>query len=177
MLFAFTLVQIHIILPIYVKNFLQMGADVYASSEFYYSIGAIFSGIFVIRVFKNNYKLMGVIIFFTTISIFFYLISFINSVYLFFITCFLLGITNAGVRVLRTTFLFNAVPNNIIGRATSVFSSINIIVRLFLIGIFSISFFQSDDNIKYSYLIGVVLLMSSAIPLALNYRKIIESEN
>ena len=177
MLFAFTLVQIHIILPIYVKNFLQMGADVYASSEFYYSIGAIFSGIFVIRVFKNNYKLLGVIIFFTTISIFFYLISFINSVYLFFITCLLLGITNAGVRVLRTTFLFNAIPNNIIGRATSVFSSINIIVRLFLIGIFSISFFQTGDNIKYSYLIGVVLLMSSAIPLALNYGKIIESEN
>ena len=43
--------------------------------------------------------------------------------------------------------------------------------------IFSISFFQTGDNIKYSYLIGVVLLMSSAIPLALNYRKIIESEN
>ena len=42
MLFAFTLVQIHIILPIYVKNFLQMGADVYASSEFYYSIGQFF---------------------------------------------------------------------------------------------------------------------------------------
>ena len=81
------------------------------------------------------------------------------------------------MRVLRTTFLFNAIPNNIIGRATSVFSSINIIVRLFLIGIFSISFFQTGDNIKYSYLIGVVLLMSSAIPLALNYRRIIESEN
>ena len=54
MLFAFTLVQIHIILPIYVKNFLQMGADVYASSEFYYSIGAIFLRNFVIRVFKKQ---------------------------------------------------------------------------------------------------------------------------
>ena len=43
-LFAFTLVMIHILLPSYVHDFLNMGGHVYASSEIYYSFGAIFSG-------------------------------------------------------------------------------------------------------------------------------------
>ena len=48
----------------------------------------------------------------------------------------MLGITNAGVRILRTTYIFNHVPNNLIGRIGSVFSSLNIAVRMLLIGIF-----------------------------------------
>ena len=71
---------------------------------------------------------------------------------------FLLGITNAGVRILRVTYLFKNIPNNIIGRATSVFSSINVIVRMSLIGLFSSPFFFEDDNIRWGYFIGFLLL-------------------
>ena len=58
--------------------------------------------------------------------------SFSKSIIFFFIANLLLGITNAGVRILRTTYLFSHVPNNLMGRATSVFSSINVMVRMFL---------------------------------------------
>ena len=49
MLFAFLLVEIHILLPSYVHNFLLREGDVYASAEVYYSLGAILAGIFVIK--------------------------------------------------------------------------------------------------------------------------------
>ena len=53
MLFAFTLVELHVILPSYVHDFLLASGNVYASAEIYYSIGAIFSGLLDFKVFKK----------------------------------------------------------------------------------------------------------------------------
>ena len=84
---------------------------------------------------------------------------------------YLLGITNAGVRILRTTYLFNNIPNNLIGRATSVFSSLNIIVRISLISLLSLPFFNLDDNIRWGYLIGVFLMIISSFILLVLFFK------
>ena len=46
MLFAFLLVEIHILLPSYVHDFLEEKGDIYASAEVYYSLGAILAGFF-----------------------------------------------------------------------------------------------------------------------------------
>ena len=61
MLFAFTLVEIHVVLPSYVKNFLGMGGNIFASAEIYYSFGAIFSGLLILRLFKKFNTVIGVI--------------------------------------------------------------------------------------------------------------------
>lgn len=173
MLFAFTLVEIHIVLPSYVHNFLQKSGDIYASAEIYYSFGAIFSGILIIRIFRRFKILTSVIILFIMVIIMLYFMSVYKLIWIFFIGNFIIGITNAGVRILRTTYLFNNVPNNLIGRVNSVFNSLNIIVRLFLIGILSFSFFDVGDNIRYAYLVGVFLLFISLMILLFYYRKII----
>ena len=88
----------------------------------------------------------------------------------------ILGITNAGIRILRTTYLFNKIPNNIIGRTNSVFNSLNIFVRMILIGIFFLPFFQIGDNIRYGYIIGVILLFSAIICLLFWYKRILLQE-
>tara|TARA_B100000900_G_scaffold239029_1_gene203117 strand:- start:3172 stop:4443 length:1272 start_codon:yes stop_codon:yes gene_type:complete len=173
MLFAFTLVEIHIVLPSYVHNFLQKSGDIYASAEIYYSFGAIFSGILIIRIFRRFKILTSVIILFITVIIMLYFMSMYKLIWIFFIGNFIIGITNAGVRILRTTYLFNNVPNNLIGRVNSVFNSLNIIVRLFLIGILSLSFFDIEDNIRYAYLVGVFILLISMGILLFYYRKIV----
>tara|TARA_B100001093_G_scaffold305440_1_gene291436 strand:+ start:148594 stop:149865 length:1272 start_codon:yes stop_codon:yes gene_type:complete len=173
MLFAFTLVEIHIVLPSYVHNFLQKSGEIYASAEIYYSFGAIFSGILIIRIFRRFKILTSVIILFIMVIIMLYFMSIYKLIWIFFIGNFIIGITNAGVRILRTTYLFNNVPNNLIGRVNSVFNSLNIIVRLFLIGILSFSFFDIEDNIRYAYLVGVFLLFISLVILLFYYRKII----
>ncbi len=176
MLFAFTLVEIHVVLPLYVKNFLQMDGNVFASAEIYYSFGAIFSGLLILRLFKRFNTVIGVIILMLIVSVAFYLMFIHKILWIFFLGNFLLGITNAGVRILRTTYIFNHVPNNLIGRTGSVFNTLNIVARMLLIGLFSFSFFQIGDNIRFGYLVGVVMMLLSILFLLAWYIRIVTAE-
>ena len=171
MLFAFTLVELHVILPSYVHDFLLASGNVYASAEIYYSIGAIFSGLLVLRFLKSYNTYVSVVVLMFLVSLAFFAMTFLKYLWVFFIGSLLLGITNAGVRILRTTYLFNHIPNNLIGRATSVFSSLNIIVRISLIALLSLPFFNLDDNIRWGYLIGVFLMIISSFILLVLFFK------
>ena len=176
MLFAFTLVEIHVVLPSYVKNFLGMGGNIFASAEIYYSFGAIFSGLLILRLFKKFNTVIGVIILMLIVSFAFFLMFLYDILWIFFLGNFLLGITNAGVRILRTTYIFRHIPNNLIGRTGSVFSTLNIVVRMLLIGLFALPFFQIQDNIRYAYLIGLLMMLVSVIILLIRYKKIVAIE-
>ena len=176
MLFAFTLVEIHILLPSYVDRFLQMDSNVYASAEIYYSFGAIFSGVLILRLFKRFNTVIGVIVLMIVVSIAFYFMSGFNILWIFFLGNFILGITNAGVRILRTTYIFNHVPNNLIGRTNSVFNTLNILIRMILIGMLSLPFYQIADNIRLGYLIGVIMMGVGVIPLVIWYKRIVSAE-
>jgi MFS family permease len=173
MLFAFTLVEIHIILPSYVDSFLRMDGNIYASAEIYYSIGAILSGFLILKVFRKLDYVISVMLLMLLVSFLLYFMTFYNIIWVFFLGNLIIGITNAGVRILRTTYLFNNIPNNLIGRTNSVFNSINIMIRMLLIGLFSLSFFQIGDNIRFAYLVGCVLLLLTVVVLFLSYKYII----
>jgi len=170
-LFAFTLVEVHVLLPSYVETFMNSSADVYASAEVYYSIGAILSGFLVYRIFSRYNEYLSVVLLMFVVSIAFLGMSFSNNLFLFFAANLILGVTNAGVRILRTTYLFSHVPNNLIGRANSVFGSINVVIRMILIAIFSIPFFLENDNIRWGYFVGAVLIVFTVIALSYYYFK------
>ena len=171
MLFAFTLVEIHVLLPAYVERFMNESADVYASAEILYSLGALISGVLVYRLLSRYNEYLSIMSLMLFVSVPFLAMSYFNNLVLFFIANLVLGITNAGVRILRTTYLFSHIPNNLIGRAGSVFSSINIFVRMSLIFVFSLPFFIQDDNIKWGYFIGSILIFCTAILLFYFYKK------
>jgi MFS family permease len=176
MLFAFTLVEVHVLLPSYVDKFLQMDGNVYASAEIYYSFGAIFSGLMILRMFKNLNTVVGVIVMMIVVAFAFYMMAMYNILWVFFLGNFVLGITNAGVRILRTTYIFNHVPNNLIGRTNSVFNTLNIVFRMMLIGIFALPFYQIDDNIRFGYLVGVIMMGLAVIALVMWYNRIVTAE-
>ena len=176
MLFAFLLVEIHILLPIYVHDFLQGKGDIYASAEVYYSLGAILAGVFIIRFFRNKNPIFGIILLMLIVSFAFAGMTFIKSLWYFFIANLILGLTNAGVRILRTTYLFNHIPNNIIGRTNSVFNSLNIMVRMCLIGLFAMPFFLTNDNVRWGYLVGAVMVILAIVPLLLHYKSLVNLE-
>ena len=171
MLFAFTLVEIHVLLPAYVERFMNESADVYASAEIFYSVGALISGVLVYRLLSGYNEYLSIMLLMLFVSIPFLAMSYFNNLVLFFTANLVLGITNAGVRILRTTYLFSHIPNNLIGRAGSVFSSINIFVRMSLIFVFSLPFFIKEDNIKWGYFIGFLLIFCTAILLFYFYNK------
>ncbi len=173
MLFAFLLVEIHVLLPSYVRNFLEEGGEIYAAAEVYYSFGAIIAGFFIIRLFHHYNTVLGVIYLMFFSSFAFLGMAFYKSILVFFIANLILGITNAGVRVLRTTYIFNHVPNHVIGRTGSVFNSLNIVVRMSLIGLFTFPFFNIEDNIRFAYLVGVGMILIAIVPIVINYKKIV----
>ena len=171
MLFAFTIVEIHVLLPSYVERFMNESANVYASAEVYYSIGAIFSGVLVYRFLSKYNDYLSIVSLMFIVSIAFIGMSFSDNMILFFTANLILGITNAGVRILRTTYLFSNIPNNLIGRASSVFSSINVTIRMILIFIFSMPFFLIEDNIRWGYFVGASLILITVVLLLYCYKK------
>ena len=87
--------------------------------------------------------------------------------------CFVLGLTNAGTRVLRITYLFNNIPNNLIGRTGSVFQTTNVFIRFAFITLFSLTFFSKENNITWAYFICGLFIFISIFPLLIYYKKLV----
>jgi hypothetical protein len=59
---------------------------------------------------------------------------------------FLIGIFNAGVRILRFTTIARIVPNHLIGRTNSFFQIANGFMRVLLILVLMLPFFSAPEN-------------------------------
>ena len=64
----------------------------------------------------------------------------------------------------------------LIGRTNSVFGFLNTIVRMLLIGLFALPFYQISDNIRYGYFAGVIMMIIAVIPLIIWYKRILSVE-
>jgi len=155
----------------YVDKHLEAAGDVYASSDIAYAVGAILSGIFIRTIFKRVNIPLGIIILSLMCSVLFFVLFITNSQTIFYLMLFILGITNAGSRILRVTYLFNNIPNQLFGRAASIFNICNILVRISLLSFFSLAFFDQGNNVIYAVLTLSVFLLATSIILAANYRK------
>lgn len=154
----------------YVNNHLQETGDIYANSKMSYAIGAIFTGLTLKLLFtRYSIPLITIILTFGTFIIFMTQ-ALTHSVALFFFMIFLLGITNAGTRIARVTYLFKNVPNQYFGRAGSIFFLSNILFRVSLLGIFILPFFQRANNIIYAYAITSVVLLVALGFLIVHYK-------
>jgi MFS family permease len=172
-IFAMLLIHIHQLMPIYVNKHLEASSAVYAGAEMLYAVGALISGIGIRWAFKNTNTIKAILIL-MLISVFvFELTAFTQESIILIFVCFVLGITNAGSRVIRITYLFNHIPNHIIGRAGSVFQTLNVIMRFTFIILFSLAFFAKDTNITWAYVICGLFIFISMFPLIFNYKKLV----
>lgn len=172
-IFVVLLVEVHLLLPIYINNHLHLGADSYASADIYYAIGALLAGIGIRKIFSNTSPVNAIILMMWFTAGGLIMVSFTKSGLLFFLFSFIIGITNAGTRVLRITYLFNHIPNTYMGRTGSVFQVANILIRSFFIGVFSIPFFSNGSNITWAFFIGGLFIILSVLPLMVK-RKALE---
>ncbi len=151
----------------YIRDHLMAGGDVYATNEISYSIGALVSGIIVRKVFARMNIPRGIIIMTAITAIQYFILAHTSSIIILYCMAFVLGLMNAGTRILRVTYLFSNVPNALFGRVSSIFNICNIILRVFFLAIFSISFFHVGNNIIYTFdiltlglIFGMMLLIS-----------------
>ena len=171
MIFATVLISTMNIFPIYVKNHLHAPANTYAMSEMFYTLGALISSVAIHTIFRNVSKSLAIILLtFITGALYITLASTAIPM-LFFIMSLVLGITNAGTRILRMTHLFTVIPNQVFGRAGSIFFISNILFRLAFLSIFTIPFFHLSNNIIYSFVIFMVFLIIAGCILIWNDRR------
>jgi len=164
-IFVVLLVKVQFLLPIYVDNHLVEGADVYASSEVYFALGSLAAGLLIHKLAKNLQPAKTIVIMMVMAASVFLILAFTKSIMGFYMLSALLGFSNAGARITRITFLFNHVPNNIIGRANSIFYVYNIASRGILITLFSTGFFSNFNNIIWAYAICGSYVLISVVPL------------
>ncbi len=172
---VFVVVLLHVfnLAPLYVAQHLKTGAEVFAISEVFYALGAIVAGLAIHKIF-GGMTIVKAIIIMTIVSVFEFLFL-VGTTWIlgFFVIAFLLGITNAGIRVLRISYLFKVLPNQVVGRASSIFFLTNVLTRIVFLSLFSIAFFHHSGHVIYAFLILSIFMLLSAMLLMFFYSKII----
>ncbi len=175
-IFVTLIIASFFLIPVYISQHLEAGVGAYAGFEIFFAIGSIMAGLFIRTIFKRTKPAMAVILM-TFIASAIFIISIFNYNLLFFFLLFMmLGLTNAGSRVMRATYIFNHIPNQYIGRTNSVFAQFHILFRLSFISLFSIPFFMNDGQVIYAFLILGLFNLTAALLLSLFFKRIV-SEN
>lgn len=165
LVFAMLLVEIHAVLPTYIKQHLNEKGHVFALADTIYAVGALSAGLFVSKVFKKTYLVKSIIILtFGVVLIFLWAFA-TRSVLVLYIVSLILGFCNAGIRVLRLSYLFANVPNYLMGRVGSIFNLLNVFIRSIFIFVFSQAFFAYSNNMIYAYAIMAVFLLMAAFTM------------
>jgi MFS family permease len=171
MVFAMLLVEIHAVLPTYIKNQLVAKGNVFALADTIYAVGALSAGFFVNKLFEKV-SLVKVITILTFVVAFIFIAAAISkSILVIYLVSVILGFCNAGIRVLRLTYMFKIIPNQLMGRVGSIFNLINVLTRSVFIFIFSQSFFSMSNNIIFAYVIMAIFLLIAALILLVTKNK------
>lgn len=173
-LFAAILVSSFFMLPIFIKEYLNATERIYGLAESAFALGSLLSGIFVLTIFPRHRLTLGIIVLLLISALLFVFIGTNTNITYFLIAYLIIGFGNAGIRVLRTTYIFNVIPNNVIGRTSSVFTVINSLFRMLFIGLFSIPFFSDGHNVRFTMYILAAFVLSGAVILIVYYKDLAE---
>lgn len=169
--FASILVCSFFTMPIFIEKFMLAKESAYGLTEAAFALGSMLSGIFILSLFPKNRLVLGIIFLSVMASLSYIFIGFNKNLLLLYMAYAFIGFANAGIRVMRTTYIFSVIDNHIIGRTGSVFMVINTLLRIFFIGLFSLPYFTSAANISKTMFILAIFVGLGAIILVSNYKK------
>jgi MFS family permease len=143
--------------PIFVRDTLGMGSEVYAAGEVSYAVGAVVAGLSI--PFINGKIGLIPTLFFTigcyTIAVALNPILPVTAIFL--ISFLLQGWGNAGSRVARSILVLKTVPNEIIGRVNLFYSAIERLLRAALLALVTYLVKDWGPNLAYFILASVCL--------------------
>ena len=171
-IFVIMLVSLFTVMPMYITNVLHAGGGVFGGMEMLYGIGALTAGVFIGKWTARVSRIKAIISMIFLTSFLLLACGFIYAIPYYFATGMLVGFANAGTRILRVSYLFEHIPNQVIGRVNSVFSVLNIIMRVLFVMLFSLAFFAVGMNIIYAYYILSAFTLLSGLVLCLNYNRL-----
>jgi len=164
-IFAFLIVELFTLLPLFVKNCLNQNVIIFSLADVTYGIGAIISGIITVQILRYFDKITFTFLLILITAYSFLIMIKSPQIIVFFVTTLIIGFSNASARITRMSYFFEKIPNYLIGRTTTIFNSINTIIRGCLILVFSAAWFAENNHVIIGYKIGVYILILFAIPL------------
>lgn len=165
-IFVTVMAHAFFLLATYVNNHLNTYADAFGASEMVFAMGAILAGIGIRKIYSRFSPVLGVIVNTFVGGALLWWLGLTESLTVLISFSLLYGIMNSGNRILRMTFIFNNIPNDIIGRINSVFSVSGTLLRVLFISVFSIPFFGNNANVVYAYMmLGTFAIIASALLL------------
>ena len=171
-IFVVLMVEVHLLISPYVSRHLLARPYVYTSAEIWYAVGALLAGLTIRSLFRRMHTVLAIILMMLITSAGFFITAFTSNIAWFFLFSVMIGITNAGTRILRITYLYQHIPNSIIGRTGSVFNVINIFLRAGFSFLFALPFFINEDHVIYAYFTSGVFLLFWVIPVLRRYKKL-----
>ncbi len=175
--FVVTLLHVFNLAPLYVAQVLEEPAQVFAISELFYALGAITAGVAIHRIFKGMPFVKAIVILMLISGLELIGLITMRSVWVFYGISLLLGLTNAGIRVIRVSYLFEVLPNQVIGRANSIFFITNVIARIFFLSLFSLAFFHNSGQVIYAFLLLSLFIFVSMGILLFFYQRIVQARD
>ena len=172
-IFVVMLVKLNALMPLYITNHLRAGGNVFGTMEILYGVGALSAGLFVGTLFQRFTAVRSIIFMMLLATAALTLSVLTRSVVVFLGVGLMIGFSNAGARVLRLSFLFRYIPNQVIGRVNSIFGIINVMNRTFFILILSIPYFGVGSHILWGYALMALFTFASAGVLAARYQRIV----
>lgn len=169
-IFIFVLIQAYFLMPVYIKDHLRMDADVYGIGEALFAFGAIGAGFSVRKLMRRVHSVPAINGAMLVSGLAFLVCVWTRSFWIFMGFNLILGMANSATRVMRITYLFEHVPNRVIGRTNSVFQAMNILLRTFFTGLFALPFFSGKEGVVNAYFISGAAILIGMIPLLL-YQK------
>jgi len=88
-----------------------------------------------------------------------------QNLHVFFLSTLIIGITNSSIRITRMTYFFEKLPSFLMGRINTIFNTINTLIRVILILIFSTNWFAEKENVLIGYQISIYVLILFTIPI------------
>lgn len=172
-IFFSLMVLIQVVAPVYVAEYLFESATVLAFFKGFYAVGAISAGLLGLSLFvRRNNLISEIIVLLASAGLLFAVLSITRSVTITWIAGIVLGICNAGARILRITYIVRIVPNRVVGRVNSIFAVINVLMRVIFAGLMAIPFFSDEENgenIVYGMMILSVVMLIAAGLLIFNF--------
>jgi MFS family permease len=144
--------------PIFVRDTLGMGSEVYGAGEVSYAVGAVVAGLSVPFI-NGKIGLIPTLLF--TIGLYTIAVA-LNPILpiagVFLVSFLLQGWGNAGSRVARSILVLKTVPNEIIGRVNLLYGAIERLLRAALLALVTYLLKDWGPNISYFILAGVCLV-------------------
>lgn len=159
-------------LPVYVKNYLGLGEasneSVVYVSEFWYGAGALACA-FMLRVLFKNMKIpMAVILLLALTCLCYFTLYLTRDNYILFVAMMLVGFADAGTRIYRVLYMYDKVPNRLLGRVQSIFAIPQTLITVGFIVFFGTPYFLTGQNIAEVFMIlgsfiGLCVLVVASI--------------